>query len=58
MALKDNCVYLNVQIDKDLKRRIRVWAANHATTATQMVINELTRFLDAEEKAEKESGQK
>jgi len=45
-----NFCYLNVLIDKDLKRRLRVYAAEHDVTATQIVVDELTRFLDAKEK--------
>jgi len=58
MALKNNCVYLNVQIDKDLKRRVRSLGIKNDVTLTQIVSESLEKFADAEEKKEEESGQK
>ena len=52
MALKDNCVYLNVQVDKDLKRRVRSWGIANDITLTQIVSDVLEEFVDAKEKAE------
>ena len=58
MALKNNCVYLNVQIDKDLKRRVRSLGIKNDVTLTQIVSESLEKFADAEEKKEKERGLK
>ena len=52
MALKNNCVYLNVQIDKDLKRRVRSWGIKNDVTLTQIVSESLEKFVDAKEKKE------
>jgi len=52
MALKDNCVYLNVQVDKDLKRRVRSWGIANDITLTQIVSDVLEEFVDAKEKKE------